>query len=165
MSTASSNSALRQSTWIITADAVGARLLRCGLTPMHRVHLDLIDQFTHDEGQLQHTRPSPRTGRTGHSGDNHESDEFLARSARHLGSWLSKQDSSHQFTYVHIFAPPRMVGALRKVMPAPLTDRTELHEADLTPFTPAALACHASVRRLLRAPGDRSNGTSAKASA
>ncbi len=158
MPTPSSDQTLRQLTWLITADAAGARLLRGGTTPMRRIHVDLVDQFTHDEGEMQHTRPSPRSGRTGHTGDNHESDEFLARSARHLGSWLARQQQSHQFERLHVFAPPRMVGALRKVMPASLNHRVEMHEADLTPFSPAALACHASVRRLLNSNGSRATG-------
>jgi len=147
MTETSTGSAPRTGAWLLTAGRQGARLLCAEPTPHGRLHVDLRARLAEDWAGAQHGRPSPRTSKDGHSyaSEGHESDERIHRFAKAVGAWLEQELARHAVDRLHAFAAPRLLGELRKVLPARLADRVTEHALDLEPLSPAELAKHDAV--------------------
>ena len=107
-------------TWIITADSSRARVLQVA----DREHKFVeVEDFVNPEARLQdrdlQTDSEPRfNGRTGGPGSDRETKGAVEHSvevfAREIGQYLEKARNQHRFDRLHLVAPPKFLGALRK---------------------------------------------------
>jgi protein required for attachment to host cells len=106
-------------TWIVAADASRARILQV-TDPEHR--LSEIDDLYNPAGRLSDREmvsdAEPRfRGSSGPASDreakgavDHEVEVF----AKQIGDYLDKARTSHRYDRLHLIAPPRFLGQLRK---------------------------------------------------
>jgi len=107
-------------TWIIAADSSRARVLQVA----DREHKLLeVEDLLNPQGRLQdrdlQTDSQPRfNGRTGAPGSDRETTGAVEHSvevfAREIGQYLEKARNQHRFDRLHLVAPPKFLGALRK---------------------------------------------------
>ena len=106
-------------TWIVAADASRARILQV----MDRERrLAEIDDLLNPEGRL-HERELVRDahprlrGTRGPGSDREEPatvEHEVERFAKTIGDYLDKARTSHRYDRLHLIAPPRFLGQLRK---------------------------------------------------
>jgi protein required for attachment to host cells len=106
-------------TWIIAADSSRARILQ--VTDRQR-HLAEIDDLLNpaaraDERELVsdaharfHGTSGPASDREETSAAEHATDLF----AKRLGDYLDKARTAHRYDRLHLIAPPKFLGQLRK---------------------------------------------------
>ncbi len=138
----------RIETWILVADAKRARLLRGGLTPQARPHLEEAAALETSWVERDHGRPTMLAGGRGPrpvASLGHENEEGLRHFARELAGWLERQLAAHRVDDCAVFAPARFLGALRKEVPARLHHLLSEHAGELTHLTPGELARHPAV--------------------
>lgn len=140
---------LHQPTWLLLADGGKARLVRAGIAPLNRTHVDEVETYENDNLEHERSRPSPRAGRAGSTADNHEPDEQLLRFARKVNQWVHQRMKKLEIDQLDVIAPPRMLGALRKVRANGMRQQLQDHEADLTSFSTAQLADHPAIRKCI----------------
>jgi 16S rRNA (guanine(527)-N(7))-methyltransferase RsmG len=148
--------ARKSQTWIFVVDNGRGRLLKGAPAPRGRFHLELDDSIENTGAEHEHGRPSPLTGREGHSyaSRGHEDEERMKRFARAVASWLEEKTRRLDIDRLALFAPPRFLGALRQAWSPRLAVRVDEHEGDLGYMAPGDLARHRSISRLLdREPG------------
>lgn len=137
--------------WICAVDARRGRLLRCSKTPAGRCHVDEVDSIECDVPEAERGRPSPRVGRNGRAfspeGNDHE--ERLHRFAKDVTDWLVEQARDRRLEHVTVFAPPRLLGELRKTRPSQLNGLWREQEADVAHLDAGELAKHPIVRQLV----------------
>lgn len=73
----------------------------------------------------------------------HGEDEERRRFAREITAWLGSRDCGR----VSVFAPPRMLGLLRRHVKPPVVD-ARLRAGELTKLTEHELAAHPAVREV-----------------
>lgn len=138
------------SVWVLVADAKCGRLLHCSQTELGSAHVKQADRIEPEPQAYEHGKPSPRAGRTGTTSQDHESEEETRRFARTLTNWTKQKMDDLQVPRLVLFAPPRFLGALRKVSNGHgLNGRVEQKEADLTSLTVEQLTKHRSIRSLI----------------
>lgn len=138
--------------WVVLADRERGRLLHCGRTELGSAHVDEIDRIEHDNESYEHSRPSPRAGRTGDTQDDHEAEEEARRFARRLTDWIRRHIEQHAIPRLVLYAPPRMLGTLRRVANGNgLNGKVDRQEADLTSLTVEELTRHRKIRQLVGA--------------
>jgi protein required for attachment to host cells len=148
--------ARKSQTWIFVVDNGRGRLLKGAPAPRGRFHLELDDSIENTGEEHERGRPSPLTGREGHSyaSRGHEDEEMMKRFARTVASWLEEKTRRLNIDRLALFAPPRFLGALRQAWSPRLAVRVDEHEGDLGYMGPGDLARHRSISRLLdREPG------------
>jgi protein required for attachment to host cells len=136
-------------TWILVADSKRARLLRGGLTPQSRPHLEEVASLEstwvdHDRGRpsiLAGTGKNPRPM----ASRGHEDEEEIRHFARELAAWLERQLAAHQIAGCVVFAEVRFLGALRKEIPSRLEGILTEHAGDLTHLSAGELARHPAI--------------------
>ena len=139
----------RHHAWFALADAEHCRLLCCRLTPQGTRHVE--EQGTLDNtwpGQ-EHARPMSQAGAT------HDIEEAERRFAGEIAGWLQKQAEVHAMDHLVIFAPPRMLGVLRKAAFGALRGDLEEIKGDLMRLAAGQLAEHPMVGRLVSAAPER----------
>ena len=138
--------------WIVTMDRKQATLYRGTVTPHERVHLDAVSNVTEVWEELQHGRPSPRTGKNGHSyaSQGHEEDARLHRFAKEIAGWLEKELDAHGVDTAHVFASRRLLGDFRKLVGPPFEKRMRLEALDLAHLPLGELAEHEAVVGVVR---------------
>ena len=150
----------RQDMWLCVLDDQGARLLR-GETrrsrQAERRHLDIVDSLENRWQELEHNVRTPQTGKEGHSDADlkHRRAEFVARYARDAAAWLERTMARREIESLDLFAPPRLLGALRDEYPAALSGRIREHRGDLGHLSPGALERHPPVMALFAPSGRR----------
>jgi len=137
----------RPELWLLVADRQRARLLSGASTPHGRLHVEERAILEEEWDELQRGRPSPRTGKNGHSyaSGGHEDDERIHRFAKGVASWLERELVGRRIARLHAFAAPRLLGELRGVVPGRLYERLVEHALDLAHLTPGELAVHEAV--------------------
>lgn len=137
--------------WLLTADRRDARLLTAAYTPHGRLHVEQRVMLTEEWRELQHDRPSPRSGKDGHSYASlgHEEEERTHRFAKKVVEWLEGQMDERRITRLHAFCARRFLGQLRVVLPDRLHERLIDHSLDLASLTPGELAVHEAVTGLV----------------
>jgi len=140
--------------WICTADARGAKLLRCGVAPPGRCHVELADSLVYETHPHNHDRTNPVAGRRDRISrpQGHESENQLHQIAKQLTAWLERNVNDRRLERVVVFAPPKLLGVLRKTYPPALNSRLRAREADLAHLDAHALAHHPTVRQLIGLP-------------
>ena len=117
-------------TWIIAADASRARILQ---VTDHEGHLEDVQDFVNPSARLHErdltTDAEPRfnghggvgkagSGRTGGPGNDREAkrkaDYETEVFVRELGEFLDKARTAHRYDRLHLIAPPKFLGQLRK---------------------------------------------------
>jgi protein required for attachment to host cells len=117
-------------TWIIAADSSRARILQ--VTDREK-HLDEIEDLVNPEGRVHerelladgHPRFSghggvgkPSTHSTGGPGSDREEPSATEHAtelfAKRVGEYLDKARTAHRYDRLHLIAPPRFLGQLRK---------------------------------------------------
>ena len=135
----------RSPAWFALADAEHCRLLCCRLTKQGRQHVDEFAAFENTLPEAEHARPMTLDGMT------HDVEEEERRFAGQIVEWLRKKTEEHGIDHLVIFAPPRMLGVLRKAAPGLLKGHLEELEGNLMRLEAGQLAEHPMVRRLVPA--------------
>ncbi len=108
-------------TWIIAADSSRARILQ---VTDRKQHLDEIEDLLNPEGRVHdrelladghprfsgHTGGGPGSDREETSATEHATELF----AKRVGEYLDKARTAHKFDRLHLIAPPKFLGQLRK---------------------------------------------------
>jgi protein required for attachment to host cells len=108
-------------TWIIAADSSRARILQ---VTDRKQHLDEIEDLLNPEGRV-HDRELLADGHprfSGHAGGGPASDREETSATEHatelfakrLGEYLDKARTAHKYDRLHLIAPPKFLGQLRK---------------------------------------------------
>jgi protein required for attachment to host cells len=106
-------------TWIIAADSSRARILQ---VTDRQQHLDEVDDLLNPEGRV-HDRElisdaHPRfSGTRGPGSDREETsavDHATERFAKRIGDYLDKARNAQRYDRLHVIAPPKFLGQLRK---------------------------------------------------
>jgi len=148
--------ARKSQTWIFVVDNGRGRLLKGAPAPRGRFHLELDDSIKNTWEEHEHGRPSPLTGRVGHSyaSRGHEDEEMMKRFARTVASWLEEKTRRLNIDRLALFAPPRFLGALRQAWSPRLAVLVDEHEGDLGYMGAGDLARHRSIAQLIdKKPG------------
>ncbi len=137
--------------WLFIVDRGGGRLLRGETTPAGHVHLDVVDTVENRWQEHEHGRPSPLKYKDGHSHAawTHEDETMLHRFAKDVAEWLDEATGRLGIERVALFAPPRLIGELRRTMTPALAQRVEQHEGDLGYMGPGELVRQPLVARWL----------------
>jgi len=135
----------RNHAWFALADAEHCRLLCCRLTKQGTQHVDEYGAFENTLSEQEHKRPMSQDGMT------HDVEEEERRFAGEIVAWLQERTKEHEIDHLVIFAPPRMLGVLRKVPPGLLKGQLEEFKGDLMRLEAGQLAEHPMVRELVRA--------------
>ena len=137
--------------WFLVVDTRRARLMHGSTLRTGRLHVDAHEVLENRWEEHERGRPSRLAGKTGqyyaHWG--HEDEERLQRFARDVVVWIDEQLERRQIAELTVFAPPRLLGALRQEMPPRIAERLRVLKADLGKLTPADLVQHAAVTGLL----------------
>ena len=141
--------------WLCVVDDREARLLRVRVLRSHRVerhHLEVVELFENKWEKLEHNTRSPQTGKEGHSDANlkRRRVEFLDRYARDVVGWLERNLSEHGIESTDLFAPPRLLGALRAEYPASLSKRIRDHKGDFGYMSAGELEKQSAIVALFR---------------
>jgi len=133
--------------WMLTADRKSARLLLGSETSQGRFQLREQRRIDEHWDPLQHGRPSSRSGKQGHSyaSEGHEDDERIHRFAKQTAAWLEEQLALPSASRLHVFAAPRFLGELRKVLSSSTQGRLIEHRLDLAHLSDSELAKHTRV--------------------
>jgi protein required for attachment to host cells len=108
-------------TWIIAADSSRARILQVTDRPQQ---LDEIEDLLNPEGRVHdrelisdahprfsgHSRGGPGSDRQETSATEHATELF----AKRVGEYLDKARTAHRYDRLHLIAPPKFLGQLRK---------------------------------------------------
>lgn len=130
--------------WFALADAERCRLVHCARTEQGTEHVDEHEVLQNTWPEQEHTRPVTGGGTT------HHVEEKERRFAGEIVGWLRKKAAEHEIDQLKIFAPARMLGALRKVPPGSLTGHIEELQGDLMRLDAGQLAEHSMIRDLMR---------------
>lgn len=137
--------------WFVVIDSQKVRLMRGSRTSQGSAHLEEMGHLGSTFAEGQRHRPD-RLGAPGHSaGFGHEQEERMSHFAREVAPWLQKQLKGHEVQSCALYASAHILGALRKVMPAPLAAMLVEHDVELAGLPEAQLMAHPRIQELLRA--------------
>jgi protein required for attachment to host cells len=143
------NVQVRPHAWFALADAEHCRLLCCRLTPQGTRHVEEQGVLDNTWPGQEHARPMSQAGAT------HDIEEAERRFAGEMAGWLQKRAEAHAMDHLVIFAPPRMLGVLRKAAFGALRGDLEEIKGDLMRLDVGQLADHALIRKLALATHER----------
>jgi len=137
--------------WFFVVDAGRGRLLTCSRIAYDRLHVDEVSAIEYEAEQHERGRPSPRSGKSGNTyASRGREDEYqIRRFAKEVVDWIEAQAERIDSSRFTLFAAPRFLGELRKLLAAPLAERIEERQAALTHVSTADLAKHPAVAELL----------------
>jgi protein required for attachment to host cells len=136
---------LRNHAWFALADAEHCRLLCCRFTRRATQHVEEHDAIENTFPEQEHARPTTEGGMT------HDVEEKERRFAGQIVKWLQEKAEEHEIDRLVIFAPPRMLGLLRKAPPGLLKGHLEELQGNLMRLEAGQLAQHPMVRELVLA--------------
>jgi protein required for attachment to host cells len=140
-----SNVERRNHAWFALADAERCRLLCCRLTEQGTQHVDEYDALENTFPEPEHLRPQTGDGMT------HDVEERERRFAGKIVERLRENAQKHQIDRLVIFAPPRMLGVLRRASSELLAGHLKELESNLMRLDAGQLAEHPMVRALVPA--------------
>jgi len=138
------NGERRNHAWFALTDAEHCRLLCCRLTEQGSQHVDEYGRFENTLPEAEHRRPMTQDGMT------HDIEEEERRFGAQIVDWLRRKAEEHEIDRLAIFAPPRMLGVLRKASSGLLKGHLEELKGNLMRLEPGELAQHPMVRDLVR---------------
>ena len=139
----------RNHAWFALADAEHCRLLCCRLTEQGTQHVDEHDVLENTFPEREPLRPQTGDGMT------HDVEERERRFAGKIVEWLQENAKKHEIGRLVIFAPPRMLGVLRKASSGLLAGHLKELEGNLMRLDAGQLAEHPMVRALVQATHER----------
>jgi protein required for attachment to host cells len=139
----------RHHAWFALVDAEHCRLLCCRLTEQGTRHVDEYGRFENTLPEAEHAQPMSQDGMT------HDIEEEERRFGGQIVDWLRRKAEEHEIDRLAIFAPPRMLGVLRKASSGLLKGHLEELKGDLMRLEAGQLAEHPMVRELVRATHER----------
>ena len=139
----------RDHAWFALADAEHCRLLCCRLTQQGTRHVDELGALDNTWPGQEHARPMTQGGMT------HDIEEAERRFAGEVANWLQEKAVAHVMDQLVIFAPPRMLGVLRKAAFGSLKGHLEEIKGDLMRLAAGQLAEHPMIGRLVPAAPER----------
>ena len=140
----------RNHAWFALADAEHCRLLCCRLTRQGTQHVDEYGAFKNTLPEAEHARPMTGDGMA------HDIEEEERRFGAQIVDWLRRKAEEHKIDRMVIFAPPRMLGVLRKASSGLLVGHLKELEGNLMRLDAGQLAQHPMVRDLVREAHQRS---------
>jgi protein required for attachment to host cells len=120
------------------------------LTEQGTQHVNEHGRFENTLPEAEHARPMSQDGMT------HDIEEEERRFAHEIVEWLQESARKHEIDRLVIFAPPRMLGVLRKASSGLLAGHLKELEGNLMRLNAGRLAEHPMVRDLLREAHQRS---------
>jgi protein required for attachment to host cells len=145
------NVEVRNHAWFALADAEHCRLLCCRLTKQGTQHVDEYGACENTLPEQEHKRPMTGTGTT------HYVEEEERRFAGEIVEWLRGKVEEHKIDHLVIFAPARILGAIRKAPPGLLKGHLEELKGNLMRLDAGQLAQHPMLRELVREAHERSS--------
>lgn len=138
--------------WILSVNEQRGILWRGSLTSHESEHYEQIDTLDNEWEAHQHHRPSPLRSKDNHSHAAPPKEDATLRRhfAKDVAEWVEKKMHAHDVPALELFAPPRFLGELRKVMPDGLRSNLREHEGDLVYMGPSELQKHPGVSKLVR---------------
>ena len=130
--------------WFALADAEHCRLLRCQLAKRGTQHVDEYEALENTFPEHEYLRPQTGDGMT------HDVEEKERRFAGRIVERLQENVKKHEIDRLVIFAPPRMLGELRKASSRLLAGHLKELEGNLIRLGAGQLAEHPMVRELVR---------------
>jgi protein required for attachment to host cells len=134
----------RNHAWFALADAEHCRLLCCRLTEQGTPHVDEYDALENTFPEREHLRPQTGDGMT------HDVEEKERRFAGKIVETLQENAKKHEIDRLVIFAPPRLLGELRKASSRLLAGHLKELEGNLMRLDAGQLAEHPMVSELVR---------------
>ena len=132
--------------WFALVDSEHCRLLCCRLTKQGSHHVDEHGQFQNTLPEAEHARPMSLGGTT------HYVEENERRFSGETLKWLKDQIDALRIDHLTLFAPARMLGAIRKASDKILTGEYEELQGSLMRLETGQLAEHPMIRRLVKQP-------------
>lgn len=124
--------------WACVVDHRRGRLVQCEKSPGGSWRVDADRSITNEWEDLhEHGRPSglsagaARGHAQSHAAPARETEEERRRFAKDVIEWLEKEVRSRKIERLPVFAPPKLLGALRSQWPKALAPHVREHEADL----------------------------------
>ncbi|MBP8301580.1 MAG: host attachment protein [Planctomycetes bacterium] len=140
--------------WVLVVDSEQARLLRATAIQHGRVQIDEVLKLAPTYQEAEHQRPT-RLGQPGHGGaSRREPAHEQALFAREISAWLAPELLARSIAHCNLFAPPHLLGALRAELPKPVAAKLHEHAMELANLSPAELAKHPSITKLLASQQD-----------
>lgn len=136
---------------ILVADQRQARLAACQRLRNGRVHVETRARLAETWNESAHNNPPSRSDSAGHQFDNSGriGEERLARFAREILDWLAREPAAAGGERIEVFANPRLLGALRRVVPAERGKAWAEHALDLAGLSEGELAARAEIAALV----------------
>jgi hypothetical protein len=133
-------------------DHHGGKLLRSSIADDGHAHFRACGEITNTQEAHQHGRPSPKKGKGGHTyvSWRHEEEELRRRYAGEVSRWLAKRTKEFRVRQLLVFAPARLLGALREAWTPELGRCIEEHVGDLSYLTLRELAQHPVIASCLK---------------
>jgi protein required for attachment to host cells len=151
------NVEVRDYAWFALADAKHCRLLCCRWSRQDTEYVKQYGTFENTLPEKEHKRPMTGTGTT------HYGEEQERRFAGEIVEWLRGKVEEHEIDRLVIFAPPHILGVLRKATAGLLKGHLEQIKSDLMRVDAVQLAQHPVIRDLPRTGQERSRGHGRKA--
>lgn len=129
--------------WFALADAEHCRLLCCRLTEQGTQHVDEYGRFENTLPEAEPARPQSGDGMT------HDIEEEERRFGGQIIAWLRGRVEEHEIDRLAIFAPPRMLGVLRKDPSGLMAGHLRQLEGNLMRLDAGQLADHPMIRELV----------------
>ena len=141
--------------WLCLSDGNRARLLSCQRTRWGRPQLTERDSIELTRIGREHHRPSPLSGKEGHAYADvgNEKAAQLKPAAREILMWLHDQICRHAVEHVTVFAPPDLLGALRRARDPGLCGRVSLRKGELLRIPLRRILRQPAIRQLLESAG------------
>lgn len=133
--------------WFALADSGHCRLLSCRVTGPRAPHVHEYESLENSGPEQEHARPKSQGGAT------HHVEERERRFAGEIAEWLGRRAEEHNIANLMIYAPARMLGALRKVRHRYMNSSVEARQGDLMRLSAGELALHPIIRSLVRDGG------------
>jgi protein required for attachment to host cells len=134
----------RDRVWFALVDATQCRLLCCRPTEQGSQQVDEHEMLENTFPEHEHQRPQTGDGMT------HDVEEKERRFAGKIVATLRNHIGQHQINHLVIFAPPRMLGLLRKASSEWLNGNVEERQGNLMRLDVGQLADHPMIRELVR---------------
>jgi protein required for attachment to host cells len=140
---------MRKPVWFMVASHNTARLMKGQMTPGGRCQVQQEAALHHEGLDKEFHRPTARAGKWGSTQESHVAEESMARFARKVASELEKMMSQKGIEDVKLFAPPKMMGELKKAVAKRVAGRIDHHQADLAHLPDARLAQYPLVKNMV----------------
>ena len=135
---------IKQYHWVLLADRLHARLLRCGIVPVGRCHAEEVDSIKSSWIGHEHDVASQLHKRSGaqYAIEDTYKDEERKYFAKQLAEWIADRIDHHKIHRLVVFAPAHFLGSLRHTLPGRLSGVIQEKEGELSHLTLGQVSKH-----------------------